>query len=254
MKKCAACNTELSQDKFSKKQWKLKQHERRCKECIDNNNEVQKQHTPTSLVKSNTTVNDGGEAPSCYICLDDEPDASGGKVRRDCSCRGPSAGYVHLSCLAKYAEEKYMSNPKGLVDRSLAWKHCPTCKHEYQNDFALDLAKLYVSCMERTFKNHPLHINIIRAQITVLENFMVMVKTYHDVQTKEARLIANDILRKVRRMKLKGISTSNNHAYVFEAYSYECLGNLCQIEAAKVSANCKQHPLLHVCLRYMFLH
>ena len=82
MKECAACNIELSQDKFSKKQWKLKQHERRCKECIDNNNEVQlkKQHTPTSLVKSNTAVNDGEEAPSCYICLDDEPDELGGEV------------------------------------------------------------------------------------------------------------------------------------------------------------------------------
>ena len=250
MKECAACNTELSQDKFSKKQWKSKQHERRCKDCIDNNNEVQlKQPKPTSLVKSNTAVNGGGEAPSCYICLDDEPDASGGEVRRDCSCRGPSAGFVHLSCLAKYAEEKYKSNPKRLVDRSLVWKHCPTCKHEYQNDFAIELAKLYVTCMERTFKSQPLHINIMRAQITVLENLMV--KTHHDnIQNDDARLIAKDILRKVRRMKLKGISTSNNNAYVFEAYSYECLGNLCQIDAVKVSLT----ALLHVCLRYMFLH
>ena len=238
MKECAACNIELSQDKFSKKQWKLKQHERRCKECIDNNNEVQlkKQRTPTSLVKSNTAVNDGGDAPSCYICLDDEPDESGGIVMRDCSCRGPSAGFVHLSCLARYAEEKYKSNPKGFVDRSLVWKHCPTCKHEYQNDFAVDLAKLFVACTERTFKSQPLHINIIRAQITVLENLMVKTDK-DDVQTEEAKHLANDILKKFRRMKLKGISIKNTNGYVFEAYSYECLGNLCQVEAAKVSLN-----------------
>jgi len=236
MKECAACNTELSQDKFSKKQWKLKQHERRCKECIDTNREVpQKQHTPTSLVKSNTTVNDE-EAPSCYICLDDEPDESGGEVRRDCSCRGPSAGFVHLSCLAKYAEEKYMSNPKG-KGRDLLWKHCPTCKHEYQSEFAVDLAKLFVTCMERRFKSQPLHINIIRAKITVLETLMVKMDTDDKESKGEAKQFANDILRKFRRMKLKGISTTVNGAYVFESYSYECLGNLCQLEAAEVSLN-----------------
>ena len=40
-------------------------------------------------------------------------------------------------------------------------------------------------------------------------------------------------------MKLKGISIKNTNGYVFEAYSYECLGNLCQFEAVKVSSlNC----------------
>ena len=63
MKECAACNTELSQDKFSKKQWKLKQHERRCKDCIDNNNEVKHQ----LVVKSNTTVNEMAEKPHRVI-------------------------------------------------------------------------------------------------------------------------------------------------------------------------------------------
>ena len=235
MKECAACNTELSQDKFSKKQWKLKQHERRCKDCIDNNNEVQLKKTPTSLVKSNATVNGGGEAPSCYICLEDEPDASGGEVRRDCSCRGPSAGFVHLSCLAKYAEDKYMSNPDE-KDRDLVWKHCPTCHHEYQSEFAVDLARLFVACMKRNYKNQPLHINIIRAQITVMET--IMAKTVRDdIKTEEAKLIANDVLRRLRRMKLKGIRSSSVSAwcYVYESYSYEVLGNICQIKAVKVS-------------------
>ena len=39
MKICAACNQTLSKEEFSKKQWNLKQ-QRRCKECIDNNREV----------------------------------------------------------------------------------------------------------------------------------------------------------------------------------------------------------------------
>ena len=40
MKICAACSQELPKDKFSKKQWQLKQ-QRRCKECISANRAVQ---------------------------------------------------------------------------------------------------------------------------------------------------------------------------------------------------------------------
>ena len=40
MKICAACSQELPREKFSKKQWQLKQ-QRRCKECITDNREVQ---------------------------------------------------------------------------------------------------------------------------------------------------------------------------------------------------------------------
>jgi len=58
-----------------------------------------------------------------------------------------------------------------------------------------------------------------------------MVKTTNDErQPEEAKQVANDIIRKFKRMKLKGFSTSH---YVFEVYSYECLGNLCQVKAAK---------------------
>jgi hypothetical protein len=41
----------------------------------------------------------------CYLCLDGgflEP------LRRDCACRGTDAGFVHLSCLTKYAATKSM--------------------------------------------------------------------------------------------------------------------------------------------------
>jgi len=105
MKICAACCNELPQSNFSKKQWKLKQYERRCTDCIAANRELQLKPPPkTNVVKEDDT-------PTCYICLDDGPDELGGEVMRDCSCRG-SAGYVHLSCAVKYAEQKYMSDAK----------------------------------------------------------------------------------------------------------------------------------------------
>ena len=63
---------------------------------------------------------------------------------------------------------------------------------------------------------------------------------YETSEAREAKQVANDILHKIRRMKLKGITqkSPNGSAYVFEAYSYECLGNLCQVEAIEVSLNC----------------
>ena len=51
-----------------------------------------------------TKSNNG--SPSCWICLCDEPDDTGLLPVRDCSCRGDSAGYAHLSCLVKYAQTK----------------------------------------------------------------------------------------------------------------------------------------------------
>ena len=40
MKLCGACCNELPEDRFSKKQWKLKQYQRRCKVCVDSNRDI----------------------------------------------------------------------------------------------------------------------------------------------------------------------------------------------------------------------
>ena len=45
-------------------------------------------------------VSDGA---SCYICLDEGPDEAGKPLVRDCSCRGDTAGFAHLSCIIEYA-------------------------------------------------------------------------------------------------------------------------------------------------------
>ena len=39
----------------------------------------------------------------CYICLDGDGKE---KLMRGCACRGDSAGYVHVECLAKHAMSK----------------------------------------------------------------------------------------------------------------------------------------------------
>ena len=95
MKVCGACCKELPKESFSNKQYKLKQHQRRCKECIDANAELQLEAPPK---KKDETSEDETNKPECWICLDDGPDENGGMPRHDCSCRG-DAGFAHLMCL-----------------------------------------------------------------------------------------------------------------------------------------------------------
>lgn len=100
MKVCAACCQELPKEGFSKKQWQLKQHQRRCKACVEAGAPLPPRAPPAK--KSN---DDDESQSECWICLDGGPDEGGGPLRRDCSCRGQS-GFAHLSCLEQYAAQK----------------------------------------------------------------------------------------------------------------------------------------------------
>jgi hypothetical protein len=54
----------------------------------------------------NATVATIPSGAACYFCLGEEADEEGMPLVRNCSCRGDSAGFAHLSCLEKYAEQK----------------------------------------------------------------------------------------------------------------------------------------------------
>jgi hypothetical protein len=69
-----------------------------CHVYLANMNEV-------DASSSSIVCDDDGEAV-CYLCLDGDVDEAGQPLRRDCACRGTDAGFVHLSCLAKYAASK----------------------------------------------------------------------------------------------------------------------------------------------------
>ena len=71
-----------------------------------------------------------GEAPTCYICLGDEP----GLVRA-CSCRG-TGGFAHLECLANYARAE---SPDGCF--SYRWHTCRNCKAHFTGSTRLALAR-----------------------------------------------------------------------------------------------------------------
>ena len=66
----------------------------------------------------------------CIICLDrgDEP------LHRNCACRGPTAGFAHMSCLVQYVSSAAETNQD-------LWYDCGTCKQRYFGATLLALAR-----------------------------------------------------------------------------------------------------------------
>ena len=95
------------------------------------------------------------DGASCYICLDEGPDKAGRPLVRDCSCRGDTAGFAHLSCIIEYAEQKSKqaadSDPE---DFATPWGTCNNCKQPFQNQVSLDLSSAFVSFAEKAY-NFP---------------------------------------------------------------------------------------------------
>jgi hypothetical protein len=82
-------------------------------------------------------------------------DEGGKPLVRDCSCRGDNAGFAHLSCITKYAEQKskLAATKMDLPAFSRSWRECPNCKQPYQNQISLDLSSNFVSFAEANYDN-----------------------------------------------------------------------------------------------------
>lgn len=71
---------------------------------------------------------------TCWICLDD------GDLQRSCACRGPSAGYAHVECIANYAGAKLAgirlgpATSKGVIAGLASYTTCPACNKWYTGE------------------------------------------------------------------------------------------------------------------------
>jgi len=91
----------------------------------------------------------------CYFCLGEEADDEGSPLVRDCSCRGDSAGFAHLSCLTTYAEQKCkQADERDMSEFTEPWEICNNCKQNFQGQLAIDLASSCVSFAEATYGHH----------------------------------------------------------------------------------------------------
>jgi hypothetical protein len=91
---------------------------------------------------------------ACYFCLGEEVVEKGKPLVRNCSCRGDSAGFAHLSCLTKYAEQKCKQAVEGDMSAfSNPWQMCNNCKQPFQGQLAIDLASAFISFAEATYSH-----------------------------------------------------------------------------------------------------
>ena len=82
----------------------------------------------------------GTQAPkdaTCYICLEGE---GGRKLMRGCACRGDSAGFVHLECLAELATRKESDDPQTAFN---SWSTCGTCRQTLVGGLGLLMARRF---------------------------------------------------------------------------------------------------------------
>ena len=82
------------------------------------------------------------EAPKgtrCFICLEDEED---GVLLRGCACRGEGAGYVHVDCLARFAETRAKEAKRGIwLDNDKTWYQCVTCQRILEGKLGLEMCR-----------------------------------------------------------------------------------------------------------------
>jgi len=234
MKLFAACCEELPQSSFSKKQWQLKQHQRRCKECIETNRDVQlkapsKNDTAAGIRNPPPPCAADNEGVSCWICLEEGPDELGEPLVRDCSCRGES-GHAHLSCIIQYAEQKsrgVVSANGSMDDFFKPWDICPNCKQRYRNKIAIDLATAFLAFTQSNYPEHKsIHLKALNMKLDALAK---------SGQLEDTKKVANKILSIVRRLKMNHSSLPKRDLYV-EARAHDQLGIIHLNEGTKESA------------------
>ena len=224
MKICSACTLELPKQRFNNKQWPLELNQRRCTTCIAD-----------ERVAELTT-------PECWICFQDEFDKSE-CLRRDCSCRGPDAGFVHLSCLVRYSEKKNIDwdgrdpDVRLFNDFVKPWEVCPNCRQRYQNTLKADIANEFVSSVERKHPNdQQKKVEALVLELTALYN------SQQPTQINEAKVVATRVLVLIRDMKIKTTMPPERWTQL-EAYTYFVLGVIVSKEETEGS---DQEALVHL--------
>ena len=172
------------------------------------------------------------EAALCYLCLDGGLDDADQPLRRDCSCRGTDAGYVHLSCLTGYAEIK-SEEARTMREIRDPWQTCPHCHQDYQNELAIDIATKFVSFVRGKYPdNTQRQVESLQLKLCAFDSILDMLKP---VQKREAGVTANVLLSLIQRMK-GDVSSLPMRYSQFQAFAYNVHGRIALNERTEESA------------------
>jgi len=175
-------------------------------------------------------ASDNGEAV-CYLCLDGGVDDADQPLRRDCACRGTDAGFVHLSCLAGYAEIK--SNQARDMNQFVnPWLDCPGCHQYYQNELRLDIASKFVLFVRRQYPSDTQ--KQVESLFMKLRALIDTINRLQPVQMIEAGVTANVMLSLIDRMRVA--APLPKRYSLLESFAYHTHGRIAIYEGTEESA------------------
>jgi hypothetical protein len=166
------------------------------------------------------------------LCLDGGLDDANQPLRRDCACRGTDAGFVHLACLAGYAETK-SKQARDTNEFTQPWETCPGCHQNYQNELAVDIASEFVLFVRRQYPDDTQ--KQVEALFVKLCALIDMIDRLQPVQKKEAGVTANVLLSLIDRMKGE-VSLLPDRYSQMEADAYNAHGRIAFNEGTEESA------------------
>jgi len=171
------------------------------------------------------------DCPICYFCYD-AVDVAGQHVRRDCACRGTDAGFVHLSCLTKYAAAK-SKQAHDMIGFAMPWHTCPSCHQIYQNELAIDIATRFVPFVRRQYPDDTQRqVESLYVKLRALDSMFYRLQPR---QKREFGVTANVLQSMIDRMKEK-VSPLPRRYSEMEAYAYSVQGRIAFEEGTEESA------------------
>jgi len=110
----------------------------RSTNCSAGDNPTLKRHVAIELAFERASAKvpkpEVPEDAVCYICLD------GGDILRGCACRGASAGFAHVVCLAEMAKRNAWMTAVG-QRRLSRWTTCGLCQQEFTGALMIEMQR-----------------------------------------------------------------------------------------------------------------
>jgi hypothetical protein len=153
------------------------------------------------------------------LCLDVGEES----LRRDCACRGSDAGFVHLSCLTKYAETKSIQVSEKMNKFREPWAFCPGCHQYYQNELAVDIATEFVSFVRRQYpRDTQRQVESLNLKLAALDS---MFDVLQPRQKREYGVTATVMQSLIGRMKGDAPPLPRRYSHL-EAFAYSVHGRI----------------------------
>jgi hypothetical protein len=155
------------------------------------------------------------------LCLDGGVEDLDKPLRRECACRGTDAGFVHLSCLAKYAASISLQAHTA-KEAIKPWEICPGCHQKYQHQLRIDITTEFVSFIRKQYpRDTQKQVEALHLKLCAFDSMFYMLQP---VQKREAGVTANVILSLIDRMK--GDASLSERDSRLEVNVYSILGRI----------------------------